>query len=164
MPKIAIVGEPNVGKSTLANRLFGKERSITADLPGTTRDWVGEIADIEGLAVMLIDTPGQREAADTIEQAAIAASQGPIDASDLIVVVFDATVPQLMRSNMPVLVVVNKTDQPFGWDFSSQNPICISARTGGGIEEFSRRIHERRVLADWMSHVRVGGRTGNGRF
>ena len=105
---------------------------------------MGEIADIEGLAVMLIDTPGQREAADTIEQAAIAASQGPIDASDLIVVVFDATVPPTHAIEYAgALVVVNKTDQPFGWDFSSQNAICISARTGGGIEEFSRRIHER---------------------
>ena len=56
-PKIAIVGEPNVGESTLANRLFGQQRSITADVPGTTRDWVGEMADIGGLAAMLIEYP-----------------------------------------------------------------------------------------------------------
>ena len=55
---VAIVGPPNVGKSTLANRLFGQARSITADQPGTTRDWVGGVADIVGLAVTLVDTPG----------------------------------------------------------------------------------------------------------
>ena len=58
LPRVAIVGPANVGKSTLANQLFGQTRSITADLPGTTRDWVGEIANLDGLAVMLIDTPG----------------------------------------------------------------------------------------------------------
>ncbi len=90
-PRVAIVGEPNVGKSTLANQLFGQQRSITADLPGTTRDWVGEIADIDGLAVLLVDTPGQRDAADAIERAAIVASQEQIGASDLILNVLDAT-------------------------------------------------------------------------
>ena len=57
-PRVAIVGAANAGKSTLANQLFAQERSITADLPGTTRDWVGEVADIDGLPVMLVDTPG----------------------------------------------------------------------------------------------------------
>ena len=61
LPQVAIVGEPNVGKSTLANRLFGQERSITADVAGTTRDWVGEMANIDGLAVELVDTPGVRQ-------------------------------------------------------------------------------------------------------
>ncbi len=59
-PRVAIVGVPNSGKSTLANRFFGQDRAIVADLPGTTRDWVGEFADINGLVVMLVDTPGQR--------------------------------------------------------------------------------------------------------
>ncbi len=54
-PRVAIAGAPNVGKSTLANQLFAQERSIAADIPGTTRDWVGEMANIDGLAVMLVD-------------------------------------------------------------------------------------------------------------
>ena len=70
-PALAIVGAANVGKSTLANRLFGQERSITADVAGTTRDWVGETANIDGLPVMLIDTPGVRLTEDAIERAAI---------------------------------------------------------------------------------------------
>ena len=84
-PRVAIVGRPNVGKSTLANQLFARERSITADLPGTTRDWVGELADVNGLAVMLVDTPGLRDAADPIERAAIAGARGQIAAADLVV-------------------------------------------------------------------------------
>jgi len=60
-PRVAIVGAPNVGKSTLANQLFGQERSITADLAGTTRDWVGEYTNVNGLPILLVDTPGLRE-------------------------------------------------------------------------------------------------------
>ncbi len=143
-PKIAIVGEPNVGKSTLANQLFGQPRSITADLPGTTRDWVGEIADIDGLAVLLVDTPGQHDAADAIERAAIAASREQIQASDLILVVLDATAaPARAITDSPAIVVVNKTDQPSGWDFQSLDSIHVSARTGQGLVELRREIHRR---------------------
>ena len=70
-PGVAIVGPPNAGKSTLANQLFAQERSITADVPGTTRDWVGEIANIDGLPVLLMDTPGLRTTSDEIESQAI---------------------------------------------------------------------------------------------
>src|SRR5687767_4568879 len=80
-PRVAIVGVPNVGKSTLANQLFAQERSITADVAGTTRDWVGEIANVDGLAVMLVDTPGVRETADDIERKAIEGSAGQVRAA-----------------------------------------------------------------------------------
>jgi tRNA modification GTPase len=90
-PRVAIVGAPNVGKSTLANHLFAQERSITADAPGTTRDWVAEIADIDGLAVFLIDTPGLRDTDDPIERAAIAGSGEPVRHADLILLVLDAS-------------------------------------------------------------------------
>jgi tRNA modification GTPase len=115
-PKIAIVGPANVGKSTLANHLFSQERSITADLPGTTRDWVGEIADINGLAVFLMDTPGLRQTSDPIEQAAIAASTGAIAAADLVILVVDAeaSIEEQQRwvEQFPAaLVVRNKCDR-----------------------------------------------------
>jgi small GTP-binding protein len=142
-PRVAIVGEPNVGKSTLANQLFGQHRSITADLPGTTRDWVGEIADIDGVAVLLVDTPGQRDAADVIELAAIAASQEQIKASDLVIVVLDATMPPPNIASDPrALVVVNKVDQPPAWDFESLDPVQISARTGHGLGGLRHKIHQ----------------------
>jgi hypothetical protein len=138
-PQIAIVGEPNVGKSTLANQLFGRQRSITADLPGTTRDWVGEMANIDGLAVTLVDTPGQRTTDDPIEIAAIAASREQIASSHLTIEVLDATHPP-QRRWPDSLSVINKTDLPAGWDFSAMEGLAISAKTGAGLDQLRRRI------------------------
>jgi len=146
--QIAIVGEPNVGKSTLANRLFGQQRSITADLPGTTRDWVGEMADVAGMPAVLIDTPGLRQTDDAIERAAISASGEKISESELVIVVLDAT----CASRSPGctsgawqagIIVVNKIDLPAGWNFQSADAIRISAKTGQGIDELCMAIHQR---------------------
>jgi small GTP-binding protein len=143
-PLVAIIGEPNVGKSTLANRLFGQQRSITADQPGTTRDWVGEMADINGLAVTLVDTPGIRQSEDSIERAAIAASREKIMASDLAILVLDATREPTTRINHPgALVAINKIDQPAEWDFQSIQAVRISAKIGRGVEELCDEIHRR---------------------
>src|SRR5262249_51215282 len=92
-PRVAIVGAPNVGKSTLANFLFAQKRSITADVPGTTRDWVGEMANLNGLAVQLVDTPGLRETSDALEAQAIRQSADQIRAADLVILVLDASRP-----------------------------------------------------------------------
>src|SRR6185312_758670 len=90
-PTVAIIGAANVGKSTLANQLFAQERSITADVPGTTRDWVGEVAHIDGLPVMLLDTPGLRATQDTIEATAIERAGEQLRGADLVVLVLDAS-------------------------------------------------------------------------
>jgi small GTP-binding protein len=144
-PTVAIVGAPNVGKSTLANGLFGQTRSITADLPGTTRDWVGGMANIDGLAVELVDTPGVRETSDEIERAAIARSGEKIAGAELIIRVLDAgVVPvnlgrELERAKD--IVVVNKIDLLAGWDFSRmENAVLVCARSGAGLGELLRRI------------------------
>ncbi len=115
-PRVAIIGIPNVGKSTLANQLFAQERSITADLPGTTRDWVGEIANVDGLPVMLIDTPGLRESTDPLERQAIQGGREQIWMADLVVVVLDASQPMEEQSHLLAewqqpIVVMNKIDQ-----------------------------------------------------
>jgi len=145
--QIAIVGEPNVGKSTLANRLFGQQRSITADVPGTTRDWVGEMADVAGMPAVLIDTPGLRQTDDAIERAAISASGEKISESELVIEVLDATCasrpltfPQFPQAG---IMVINKIDLPAGWDFQSLDAIRISAKTGQGIDELCLAIHQR---------------------
>jgi small GTP-binding protein len=147
-PTIAIIGEPNVGKSTLANRLFGQQRSITADLPGTTRDWVGEMADINGLPAILIDTPGLRETQDPIEAAAINASAEKIREADLLIIVLDATDSSLSSQSAPPskfvkpsIVVINKIDRAISQDFSAVDAIRISAKTGDGIANLCRAIH-----------------------
>jgi small GTP-binding protein len=143
-PVVAIIGEPNVGKSTLANFLFGQQRSITADVPGTTRDWVGEMADINGLAATLVDTPGIRDSEDGIERAAIEASAQKISGSDLAIEVLDATREPVRRiDHAGAIVVVNKIDQRAAWDFGAIEAICISAKAGNGIDALCGEIHRR---------------------
>jgi tRNA modification GTPase len=149
-PRVAIVGAPNVGKSTLANRLFARDRVITADLPGTTRDWVGEIANLDGLAVMLVDTPGIRNTQDQIEAEAIARSGEQIKAADLVVVVIDATRPlegeqaAVLESRPDAQRVINKTD--------AASPALGGALVGGlhtvgttgqGVDELRQAIRAR---------------------
>jgi tRNA modification GTPase len=147
-PRVAIIGAPNVGKSTLANRLFGQQRSITADLPGTTRDWVGEIANIDGLAVVLVDTPGVRRTDDPIEAAAIGRADQVARQADLIVLVLDVMAPwppeqhelyeRYQRGSPAVIHVVNKIDRPSGWGGNAD--AWTIATTGQGVDELRAAI------------------------
>ncbi|MGN6504311.1 MAG: GTPase [Tepidisphaeraceae bacterium] len=145
-PTVAIVGPANVGKSTLANRLFARPLSITADLPGTTRDWVGERANIDGLMITLIDTPGQRRTSDPIEAAAIARAGDPISTADLVILVDDAVQPpsdgirQLRARYGGAIRVANKCDLSVRPPEADVLP--ISARTGEGINTLMQRIRD----------------------
>ncbi len=149
-PRVAIIGAPNVGKSTLANRLFAHERVITADLPGTTRDWVGETANLDGLAVLLVDTPGIRQTADPIEAEAIARSGEQIQAADLVVVVTDASRPldgeqaEVLEAWPDALRVVNKADTAApAWDIARVGGVRTIGTTGQGIDDLRRTIRSR---------------------
>lgn len=145
-PTVTLVGVPNVGKSTLANQLFAQERSITADIAGTTRDWVGELADVNGLAVMLVDTPGLRETSDVIESAAIASGRERIGSADLVVLVLDLTQPlegeqaALLQTYPQALVAINKSDQPAKWELPLRGVIRTVATTGAGIDALRHGI------------------------
>jgi tRNA modification GTPase len=132
---VGIIGAPNVGKSTLANQLFAQERSITADLPGTTRDWIGEIANIDGLAVLLMDTPGLHETIDPIERLAIEHSDQEIQRADLLVLVLDATQPleggqeELLKSHPGAICVINKCDRLPASE-TDDWPLYVAAKQG----------------------------------
>jgi tRNA modification GTPase len=145
-PVVAIVGAPNVGKSTLANQLFSQERSITADMPGTTRDWVGEIANIDGLAVMLVDTPGVRETSDAIERTAIERSGIQVRQADLVLLVLDASMPlnpdqePLILAHPEAFKILNKIDRPTVWDSSAMAGLPIAAATGQGVDQLRHAI------------------------
>lgn len=153
-PTAAIVGVPNAGKSTLANQLFGQERSITADLPGTTRDWVGEIANIDGLPVMLMDTPGLRLTHDPIEQAAIEQSRPRITHAQLIVLVLDATralepdQSNLIERFPNAIKVKNKIDCAAMWEIGDLAAIATVATSGKGLIRLRRELVRRFCGAD----------------
>jgi tRNA modification GTPase len=89
-PRVAVAGTPNVGKSTLVNRLVGAERVITSATPGTTRDYVEADAAIEGLPVVLVDTAGLRESGEAIEQEGVARARREMRAAAVVVYLLDA--------------------------------------------------------------------------
>ena len=91
--KLAIVGRPNVGKSSLFNRLLEQDRAIVTDIPGTTRDLVSETASIGGIPVKLYDTAGIREAAETVEALGIERSYQAMADADVTLVVVDGSQP-----------------------------------------------------------------------
>ncbi len=150
---LAIVGRPNVGKSSLFNRLVERERAIVTAAPGTTRDLVSETVAIEGIPVRLVDTAGIRQALDEAESIGIRKSMEALADADLVLVVLDASQPaapedeELLRDigSRPAIVVLNKVDlaggaaaaRPLGDGF-----IPASALTGLGIDHVRARIVE----------------------
>jgi small GTP-binding protein len=161
-PTVAIIGPANAGKSTIANQLFAQERSITADVPGTTRDWVGEVADIDGLAVFLIDTPGLRETGDPIERAAIEQSQARVAKADLVVLVLDGTDSlqtqrQWAAKHPGALVVRNKCDREA--EIAAVNEsvphVYTVATSGEGIGALRQAI-VRNFVRGWKAKTQAG--------
>jgi tRNA modification GTPase len=146
--QVAIVGQPNVGKSSLFNALVGTNRAIVTELPGTTRDLVSETIDLEGLRVTLVDTAGLRNTDDLIELEGVARSKGAAKVADLILIVSDRSRPldrdvdaTLDRaSDSKVLIVANKADRPAAW--FRDDAIEVSALTGEGLDALRRRVVE----------------------
>ena len=114
----AIVGKPNVGKSTLMNMLLGYKRSIVTDIAGTTRDIVEESAVVGGLTLRLSDTAGIRETGDTVESMGVELAKNKLESCDLIMAVFDSSQPlteednSLLESLKPqkTIIILNKSD------------------------------------------------------
>jgi len=156
-PRVAIVGVANVGKSTLANWLFARERSITADVPGTTRDWVGEMANLDGLLVMLMDTPGVRDTSDGIEREAIERSGAEVGRADLVIAVVDPTQEareqiELGKKYREAIIVANKKDRPGVWDVGAyfKGVIGTVATSGEGVDQLKSEIRKRFGLRIWI--------------
>ena len=121
--QIAIVGKPNVGKSSLFNWLLGAERAIVTAIPGTTRDLLRETVDFDGVRLSLVDTAGIRDVHDEIEREGVARARHVHAVADLVFVMLDASRPLeaddedvLTRTApAPRLVIVNKIDLPRAW-------------------------------------------------
>ena len=148
--KTAIVGRPNVGKSSLLNQLVGRDRAIVSPVPGTTRDTIEEAVDIGGLPVVLVDTAGVRDAQDLIEAEGVRRSREAIDRADLILLVFDGSEPitphdvELLGSTggKPRVLVVNKIDLPRKLTLDPKlHPVVeISCKTGQGLDSLQEAI------------------------
>ncbi len=132
---LAIAGRPNVGKSSLFNRLLEQDRAIVTEIPGTTRDLVSETASIGGIPVKLIDTAGIRQTNERVESLGIERSYQAMADADLTLVVLDATQPVTTEDEALIrertLVVANKCDLPHST--TPPNVIAVSALTGQGI-------------------------------
>ena len=121
--QVVILGKPNVGKSTLFNRLLGAPRAIVTDVPGTTRDLLTETAEIDGLPVTLVDTAGIRPTADAIESEGVARARGAQKVAAAVLLVLDRSRQleiadrELLRETADAdrVVVINKADQPACW-------------------------------------------------
>jgi len=158
--KVAIVGRPNVGKSSLFNRLLGTDRAIVTDIAGTTRDQLHERFTIGDIPISLIDTAGLRDTQDTVESIGVERSKRTMADADLVVVMLDASEPvtgddQIILDSVKDLnhiVAVNKIDLPSAEcgvrnaesdDLQLRTPhsaLRISARTGQGIDELQQAI------------------------
>ncbi len=147
--RASIAGKPNVGKSSLLNRLAGAERAIVTDVAGTTRDVIEEYINLDGVPLILEDTAGIRDTADAVEKIGVERSRKSIEAADLVIAVFDASAPldgedkKILEetADKKRIILVNKTDlqEP------SQMPegaIAISAKTGEGIDEFKEKVKQ----------------------
>lgn len=122
--RVAIIGTPNAGKSTLFNALAGANRAIVTDIPGTTRDLVTDLIDLDGVPVTLVDTAGLRNhAADAVEHEGMRRTRGTVAVADLLIVVLDRSRPLTDQdaaiiaetSTRPRIVVASKADLPRAW-------------------------------------------------
>ena len=146
---IAIVGKPNVGKSSVFNALAGTARAIVSNIPGTTRDLVTEVIDLEGLCVTLVDTAGLHSTIDVVEAEGVARSRQAHAVADVTLVVVDRS-RRLDADDQDVIsqtddknrvIVVNKGDVPPAWhERDMAGAVLISATTGAGLDDLRRGI------------------------
>lgn len=151
---VVLAGRPNVGKSSLLNRLLDADRAIVTDIPGTTRDVIEESINLGGVPLRLIDTAGLREARDRVEELGVARSREQLNRADLVLYLVDGSEPlapediQVLGelADRPVLAVVNKIDLPQKLhlqEFRNHSPhpvVGISALTGQGLDRLEEAV------------------------
>ena len=151
----AIVGKPNVGKSTLMNLLTGTEKSIVTEIAGTTRNIVEETAVVGGVVLRLCDTAGLRETDDKVESIGVARAKQKLETATLILAVFDASAPleEQDKALFPLckekhaIAIVNKTDLPTKLDTKILDAVFnkvvyISAKENNGLQSLEQAIAE----------------------
>lgn len=144
--RIAIVGKPNAGKSSLFNALVRRDAAIVTEIPGTTRDVVRETIHLAGVPVTLADTAGLRESRDPVEREGVLRAQAELDEADLVLWVVDVTDANpgtAPDTAVPVIRVDNKIDKLDLPRNSGSGAIALSALTGEGLERLDRAVAER---------------------
>ncbi len=169
LPRVAVVGRPNVGKSTLVNRILGRRAAITQEVPGVTRDRVPYDADWAGRRFELVDTGGWEPRATGLAARVVAQAEQAMADADLVLFVVDASVgvtdedaavaAHLRRGNVPVLLVANKVDNAAVelqtgalWSLGLGEPLPVSSLHGRGagdlLDAVVERLGMRRTAAD----------------
>ena len=160
--EVALCGRPNAGKSSLLNAIFGEERAIVSNIPGTTRDVISGHYTHRGLALRFLDTAGIRQTEDAIERMGVERSHTAIENAGVAVVLMDGAAPlseedeQAIRlakqSQASMIAVLSKADLPQAagvfqqaQELAGQQPLRISAKTGEGIPALLDRIYQQAV-------------------
>jgi tRNA modification GTPase len=159
---VVLAGVPNVGKSSLLNRLAGEERAIVTEVPGTTRDALRETINVEGIPLHIVDTAGLRETDDRVEKVGIERSWQEIGRADVVVQLVvagaglteaDLAIAARLPDGVERLVLHNKVDlagiEPFRCDDGGQVHIGLSARTGAGVGLLHLELLR---IARWQDH------------
>jgi tRNA modification GTPase len=154
---VVLFGQPNVGKSSLLNRLAGEELAIVTPVPGTTRDYVRATIAIEGVPIHIVDTAGLRESADEVERIGVERSRAALAKADAAVLVVDASQPHTAHGMeaevpeaMPFLRVENKVDLVAQGAAPGEGALRVSARTGEGIAALRAWLLR---AAGWKPHA-----------
>jgi tRNA modification GTPase len=156
--RVVLAGRPNVGKSSLLNRLAGEEVAIVTEIPGTTRDAIRQSIALEGVPVHVIDTAGLRESLDPVEKIGVARTWEAIQHADLLVVLRDASegkdlsedVLARLPKGLPRIDVMNKVDllgRKPEWDKAAET-VWLSAKTGAGVDLLREALL---VAAGWQA-------------
>lgn len=147
----AIVGKPNVGKSSLLNALLKEDRAIVTEIPGTTRDTIEEYVTIKGISLRLMDTAGIRKTSDIVENIGVEKSKKALEEAELVLLLIDGNVGVTDEDkkiyneikNKPHILIINKTDlECKEINISDENTVRISTKTGDGLEQLENKIEE----------------------
>jgi tRNA modification GTPase len=163
---IVLAGQPNVGKSSLLNRLAGEEVAIVTEIPGTTRDAIRQAINIRGVPVHVVDTAGLRDSNDPIENLGMARSWSAMQSADLVLLIIDATqgeseqdrsILARLPASLRVLRIMNKVDlldfPAGGISPDRDDQLWVSAKTGAGLDTLRERILE---MAGWRNAAEEG--------
>jgi tRNA modification GTPase len=157
--KVALVGPPNAGKSSIFNRLLRTDRAIVTDIPGTTRDVIEESISLDGVIFTLSDTAGLRESSDVVEQEGILRAESQLQTADIVLLILDLSqhritensliYRRLLEKKRKIMVIGNKCDLVSGANIESYSgelgmnlSILVSAKTGGGFDKLKQTMVE----------------------